>query len=112
VTAQRYRLHEGPRRVLVGKERFSENCAWSEMPQHWPSRVADRAVIEVVGQGRLGVFPTEPYPADGPFLGHPRVMATAHTAALTSDYFVAASRRPGDALASYLDREPPAGLLT
>jgi phosphoglycerate dehydrogenase-like enzyme len=332
VTAQRYRLHEGPLRVLVGKERFSENCAWSEMPQHWPSRVADRAVIEVVGQGRLearlveggppvdvvvpmwsplpgrairaggfgliqqfgvgvdnidlaaaahegvwvanmpglnavpvaehavtlllalarrlpeapqgfepgrwgqpagrslagtaacivgagaigtqiarrlaafdvtvtgirrnppggpvppfagvysaesllgcvadvdsvviaasyqagqpplvddtvlramrpggwlvniargalldadaalahldtghlagiglDVFPTEPYPADGPFLGHPRVMATAHTAALTSDYFVAASRRLGDALASYLDREPPAGLLT
>jgi len=42
-----------PLRVLVGKERFSENHAWSEMPLHWPSRVADRAVIEVVGQGRL-----------------------------------------------------------
>jgi D-isomer specific 2-hydroxyacid dehydrogenase-like protein len=53
VTAPRYRLHEGPLRVLVGKERFSENHAWSEMPLHWPSRVADRAVIEVVGQGRL-----------------------------------------------------------
>ena len=53
MTAQRYRLHEGPLRVLVGKERFSENHAWPEMPLHWPSRVADRAVIEVVGQGRL-----------------------------------------------------------
>jgi hypothetical protein len=28
--------HEGPLRVLVGKERFSENHAWSEMPRHWP----------------------------------------------------------------------------
>ena len=40
-------------RVLVGKERFSENHAWSEMPQHWPSGFAGRAVIEVVGQGQL-----------------------------------------------------------
>jgi phosphoglycerate dehydrogenase-like enzyme len=39
--------------VLVGKERFSENHAWSEMPLDWPPHVADRAVIEVVGQGRL-----------------------------------------------------------
>ena len=53
VTAPRHRPHEGPLLVLVGKERFSENHAWSEMPLHWPSRVADRAVIEVVGQGRL-----------------------------------------------------------
>jgi phosphoglycerate dehydrogenase-like enzyme len=331
VTAQRYRLREGPLRVLVGKERFSENHAWSEMPLYWPSRVADRAVIEVVGQGRLearlvdggppvdvvvplwsplpgrairaggfgliqqfgvgvdnidldaaagegvwvanmpglnavpvaehavalllalarrlpeapkgfergrwgepagrslagtaacivgagavgtqialrlaafgvtvtgvrrrsqdhpvppfaavypadrllecvadadsviiaasqqagqppliddtvlramhrgawlvniargalldadaaiahlntgqlagiglDVFPVEPYPADGPLAAHPRIVATAHTAALTSDYFAAASRRLGDALASYLDHQPPAGLL-
>ena len=47
----------------------------------------------------LDVFPTEPYPADGPLLAHPRVVATAHTASLTSDYFAAASRRLGDALA-------------
>jgi hypothetical protein len=40
---------EGPLRVLVGKERFSENHAWSEMAQHWPAGVAGRAVIEVVG---------------------------------------------------------------
>ena len=32
VTAPRHRPHEGPLRVLVGKERFSENHAWSEMP--------------------------------------------------------------------------------
>jgi hypothetical protein len=81
VTAPRRRPHEGPLRVLVGKERFSENHAWSEMPLHWPSRVADRAVIEVVG------------------------------VALTSEYFAAASRRLGDALAGYLDHQPPTGLL-
>jgi len=59
----------------------------------------------------LDVFPAEPYPAGGPLLGHPRIVATAHTAALTSDYFAAASRRLGDALAAYLDHQPPAGLL-
>jgi phosphoglycerate dehydrogenase-like enzyme len=59
----------------------------------------------------LDVFPTEPYPADGPLAAHPRILATAHTAALTGDYFAAASRRLGDALASYLDDQPPAGLL-
>ena len=98
VTARRYRPHEGPLRVLVGKERFSENRAWSEMPLHWPSDVADRVVIE-------------PYPADAPLATHPRIVATAHTAALTSDYFAAASRRLGDALARYLDHQPPTGLL-
>jgi len=60
----------------------------------------------------LDVFPTEPNPADGPLVTHPRVVATAHTAALTSDYFAAASRRLGDALVGYLDDQPPAGLLS
>jgi phosphoglycerate dehydrogenase-like enzyme len=59
----------------------------------------------------LDVFPNEPYPADGPLVAHPRIVATAHTAALTSDYFAAASRRLGAALARYLDDQPPAGLL-
>ncbi len=65
---------------------------------------------QIAGIG-LDVFPTEPYPADGPLAAHPCIVATAHTAALTSDYFAAASRRLGDALASYLDHQPPAGLL-
>jgi phosphoglycerate dehydrogenase-like enzyme len=60
----------------------------------------------------LDVFPTEPYPADGPLVTNPRIVATAHTAALTSDYFAAASRRLGDALVSYLDHRPPAGILS
>jgi hypothetical protein len=51
--AHRHRLHEGSLRVLVGKERFSENHAWSEMPQYWPAGLVGRAVIEVVGQGQL-----------------------------------------------------------
>ena len=51
--AHRHHLHEGPLRVLVGKERFSENHAWSEMPQYWPAGLVGRAVIEVVGQGQL-----------------------------------------------------------
>jgi phosphoglycerate dehydrogenase-like enzyme len=59
----------------------------------------------------LDVFPIEPYPAAGPLLAHPRIVVTAHTASLTSDYFATASRRLGDALAAYLDHQPPAGLL-
>jgi hypothetical protein len=51
--ADRHHPHEGPLRVLVGKERFSENHAWSEMPQYWPGDLVGRAVIEVVGQGQL-----------------------------------------------------------
>ena len=59
----------------------------------------------------LDVFTTEPYPADGPLLAHPRIVVTAHTASLTSDFFAAASRRLGDALVAYLDHHAPAGLL-
>jgi len=65
---------------------------------------------QLAGLG-VDVFPTEPYPADGPLVTHPRIVATAHTAALTSDYFAAVGRRLGDALAGYLDHQPPAGLL-
>jgi phosphoglycerate dehydrogenase-like enzyme len=77
---------------------------------------ADAAIAQLdsghlAGLG-LDVFPVEPYPADGRLAAHPRIVATAHTAALTSDYFAAASRRLGDALAAYLDHQPPAGLLS
>jgi phosphoglycerate dehydrogenase-like enzyme len=81
------------------------------------SLVDAEAALSHLNSGHLAglgtdVFPTEPYPGDGPLLGHPRVVATAHTASLTSEYFVAASRRLGDALGAYLDDQPPAGLLT
>ena len=91
-------------------------------PGAWLVNIARGAVLDAdaalahLNSGHLAgigldVFPTEPYPADGPLAAHPRIVATAHTAALTSDYFIAASRRLGDALAGYLDHQPPAGLL-
>jgi hypothetical protein len=51
--AARHQPHDGSLRVLIGTERFSENNAWTDMPQHWPSGLADRVLIEVVGQGQL-----------------------------------------------------------
>jgi MFS family permease len=51
-THPRRKTHEGPLRVLVGTQRFSENHAWSEMPKHWPSGLAARAVI--AASRRLG----------------------------------------------------------
>ena len=74
------------------------------------------AALAQLNAGHLGgmgldVFATDPYPGDGPLLGHPRIVATAHTASLTSEYFAAASQRLGDALLAYLQHQPPAGLL-
>ncbi|HEY1664938.1 MAG TPA: helix-turn-helix transcriptional regulator [Trebonia sp.] len=34
VPGHRRQPHDGPLRVLVGKERFSEDHPWSEMPEH------------------------------------------------------------------------------
>jgi phosphoglycerate dehydrogenase-like enzyme len=61
------------------------------------------AALEAGALGGLGldVFPIEPYPADGPLLTHPGVLATAHTAALTDGYFAAASQRLSDAISDY-----------
>jgi phosphoglycerate dehydrogenase-like enzyme len=77
---------------------------------------ADAALVQLnaghlAGIG-LDVFATDPYPGVGPLLGHPRIVATAHTASLTSDYFATASRRLGNALSAYLQYQPPAGLLS
>jgi phosphoglycerate dehydrogenase-like enzyme len=88
----------------------------------WLINIARGAVLDAdaaiahLNSGHLGgigldVFPIEPYPEDGPLLADPRILATAHTAALTDDFFVAGSRRLGEALASYLEHQPPAGLL-
>jgi hypothetical protein len=38
--------------VLVGNEQFSENHAWSEMPQYWPAGLVGRTVIEVANSPR------------------------------------------------------------
>jgi phosphoglycerate dehydrogenase-like enzyme/MFS family permease len=92
-------------------------------PGAWLVNIARGALLDAeaavahLNTGRLAgigldVFPTEPYPVDGALVAHPRIVATAHTASLTSDYFAAASRRLGDALAAYLDHQPPSGLLS
>ena len=51
--SRRHHPQDAPLRVLVGKERFSENHAWSEMPRFWPACLAGRTVIEVAGHGQL-----------------------------------------------------------
>ncbi|NQX28967.1 hydroxyacid dehydrogenase [Microbacteriaceae bacterium VKM Ac-2854] len=74
---------------------------------------ASLAALESGAVGGLGldVFPEEPYPADGPLLGHPAVVATAHTAALTDAYFAAAARRLGTAIAAWDAGRPVANTL-
>jgi D-isomer specific 2-hydroxyacid dehydrogenase, NAD binding domain len=80
----------------------------------WPHGVAalpDLNTAHLAGIA-LDVFPTEPYPAGGPLLAHPHVVATAHTASHTSDYFAAASRRLGKPRAAYLNYQLPQAPLT
>jgi phosphoglycerate dehydrogenase-like enzyme len=77
----------------------------------------DHAALAALNAGRLGglgvdVYPQEPYPADGPLLGHPRVIATAHTAALTSGFFHAAAERLGEALHRWTSGRPVEHLVT
>lgn len=76
----------------------------------------NQAALRAVRAGRLGglgldVFPQEPYPADGPLTSHPRVIATAHTAALTSGFFRDAAWRLGAALHRWINGLPPDNLL-
>jgi phosphoglycerate dehydrogenase-like enzyme len=73
------------------------------------------AALDLLEAGALGglgldVFPVEPYPADGPLL-HPRVIATSHTAALTTGFFEAASRALGEAVAAVDRGEAPRNRL-
>jgi D-isomer specific 2-hydroxyacid dehydrogenase, catalytic domain len=138
---------DSPLRVIVGRERFSEQHGWSEMPRLWPAGLASRVAIEAIQDGRLEerltwggpsadvVVPvTSSLPGEairaGAFgliqqfgAGVDNIdldaaaaegvwVANMHNAALTSDYFQAASRRLGDALTRYLRHEPPADLVT
>ena len=77
---------------------------------HGVAALADLNSAHLAGIA-LDVFPTEHYPADGPLLAHPHIVATAHTASHTSDY----SQPPVDASASRSPLtstiNPPAGLL-
>ncbi len=74
------------------------------------------AALEGLDTGRLGglrldVFSVEPYPTDGPLRRHPKVLATAHNAALTASYFQIAGSALAHALGRYLHGTPPQHLL-
>ncbi len=78
--------------------------------------IDEAALLEALDQGRLAragldVFTHEPYPASAPLAHHPKVIATAHNAALTTSYFRRAARALGEALTAQLDgRRPPNAL--
>jgi phosphoglycerate dehydrogenase-like enzyme len=75
--------------------------------------IDEAALLDALDQGRLAgagldVFTHEPYPPSAPLAHHPKVIATAHNAALTTGYFGRAARSLGEALAAHLDgRRPP-----
>jgi phosphoglycerate dehydrogenase-like enzyme len=71
----------------------------------------DGAALSALDCGRLAglgldVFPQEPYPPDGPLAVHPRVIATAHTAALTESFYHDAAERLGEAIFRWIAEEP------
>jgi phosphoglycerate dehydrogenase-like enzyme len=78
--------------------------------------IDEGALLEALDQGHLAgagldVYTHEPYPASGPLAHHPKVIAAAHNAALTTSYFRRAARALGEALAAQLDgRRPPNAL--
>jgi phosphoglycerate dehydrogenase-like enzyme len=78
--------------------------------------IHEGALLEALDRGRLAgagldVFTDEPYPAAAPLAHHPKVIATAHNAALTTSYFRRAARALGEGLAAQLDgRRPPNAL--
>jgi phosphoglycerate dehydrogenase-like enzyme len=61
--------------------------------------------------GSTNVFPHEPYPGSAPLAHHPKVIAPAQNAALTTSYFRRAARALGDALTAQLEGRPPPNAL-
>jgi phosphoglycerate dehydrogenase-like enzyme len=78
--------------------------------------IDEDALLEALDAGRLAgagldVFTHEPYPGSGLLARHPKVIATAHNAALTTSYFRRAARALGEAMTAQLDgRRPPNAL--
>jgi phosphoglycerate dehydrogenase-like enzyme len=78
--------------------------------------IDEAALLEALDKGRLAgagldVYTCEPYPPSAPLARHPKVIATAHNAALTTSYFRRAARALGEALAAQLaGRRPPNAL--
>jgi phosphoglycerate dehydrogenase-like enzyme len=78
--------------------------------------IDEPALVEALDQERLAgagldVFTNEPSPASAPLAHHPKVIATAHNAAMTTSYFRRAARALGDGIAAQLDgRRPPNAL--
>jgi phosphoglycerate dehydrogenase-like enzyme len=78
--------------------------------------IDETALLEALDQGRLvgaglDVFTHEPYPASAPLAQHPKVIVTAHNAALTTGYFRRAARALDEALVAQLDGRPPPNAL-
>jgi phosphoglycerate dehydrogenase-like enzyme len=78
--------------------------------------IDEAALLDALDQGRLAgvgldVFTNEPYPASAPLAHHPKVIATAHNAALTTRYFRRAAQALGEGLAAHLDGRPPPNAL-
>jgi D-3-phosphoglycerate dehydrogenase len=78
--------------------------------------IDEAALLEALDQGHLAgagldVFTHEPYPASAPLAHHPKVIATAHNAALTTSYFRRAAWALGGALAAQLDGCRPPNAL-
>jgi len=80
--------------------------------------IDEAALLEALDQGHLAgagldVYTHEPYPTSGPLAHHPKVIATAHNAALTTSYFRRAARALGEAPAAKIDGlQPPNALNT
>ena len=109
--------HEPGRPPLIDRAAFAAMRPGARLVNVARGALIDEAaLLQALDQGRLAgtgldVFTREPYPASAPLAHHPKVIATARNAALTTRYFRRAARALGEALAAQLDgRRPPNAL--